>query len=88
MLQKVFKGVQNAIYHIGEYHHVKSVTRERGPFPKEVLNNCTLELVSVGAGSFVAELELPSDRIPPLSFKTASKISRLLTEIVQDDISE
>lgn len=61
VLQKVFKGVQNAIYHIGEYHHVKSVTLERGPFPKEVLNNCTLELVSVGAGSFVAELELPSD---------------------------
>lgn len=60
VLQKVLMGIQSSIYHIGEYHHVKSVTRHRGRFPKEVTDQCTLELVAMGEGSFVAKLELPS----------------------------
>lgn len=60
VLQKVLTGIQMALYHIGEYHHVKTVTRHRGPFPKEVINQCTLDLVAMGEGSFTANLELPS----------------------------
>ncbi|GAB7387113.1 hypothetical protein BSNK01_09490 [Bacillaceae bacterium] len=61
VLQKVLEGVQNAVYQIGEYHYSPIVARERGPFPKPVIDQCTLELISISKGSFVVNLELPKE---------------------------
>ena len=66
VFQKILSGIQTAIYQVGEYHYTKSATRERGRYPKDVIEQCTLELVSIDKGSFIANLELPSETQPSL----------------------
>lgn len=67
VLHKVLQGVQTAIYQIGEYHQASTtVTRDRGRYPKDVIEQCTLELTSIDKGSFIANLELPYHEQPEL----------------------
>jgi hypothetical protein len=91
LLYKVLEGLQAAVYQIGEYHHSSIVTRDRGRYPKEVIEQCTLELTSIDKGSFIANLELPhqeqTELLPTLGENSLSSLVNLLDGLAEKEDS-
>jgi hypothetical protein len=91
LLYKVLEGLQAAVYQIGEYHHSSIVTRDRGRYPKDVIEQCTLELTSIDKGSFIANLELPhqeqTELLPTLGENSLTSLVNLLDGLAEKEES-
>lgn len=85
VLEKVLRGAQQAIFILGEQQLSEgALMRERGPVPKKVKEEFTLELVDTSTGSFVMNLDLPTTTPKALQQKAFGTFHSII-DLLGDD---